>query len=225
MLRSRDRIHADQNLKQALEIFPEDPKLLFYAGALHESYASQKSQNAIPPSGTQYLYKNKKQELELAQQFFESSIESDAGFLEAHLRLGRVLGLLGDHKNAVKELQMSDAAPANPKLNYYASLFLGWEFAALERKNKARESFDRASNLFPAAQAPLLAASLLARSNGNFDESLKCLQKAFSLPSNAAQQTIALLPNDPWREYEIEFVRDSESLIDGMLKDFAGGVQ
>jgi tetratricopeptide (TPR) repeat protein len=213
MLRSRDRIHADQNLKQALEIFPNDPMLLFYAGALHESYASPKSQNAIPPSGTQFLYKNRKKELELARQYLDNSIQANPDFHEAHLRLGRILGLSGDHKSAIKELQKADAAPVNSKLQYYASLFLGIEFASLGQNDKARESFHRASNLFPAAQAPLLAASLLARSSGDFDSSLEYLQKVFSLPQDVQQ-------NDPWWEYETEYVQDSEAFLAGMRKDF-----
>ncbi len=219
MLSCRDRIYADQNLKQALKIFPNDAKLLFYAGALHESYASPKSQNAIPPPGRHYLYGAKIPELESALIFLTNSIESDPGFNEAHLRLGRVLGLLGDHKKAIAELQKADATLTNPKLKYYASLFLGYEFAALERHTKARECFTRAATLFPMAQAPLLAASYLARSRGDFETSLHWLQKVFTLSSGDTSQ------NDPWWEYEIELVRDWESLLAGMRNNFGGVLQ
>jgi tetratricopeptide (TPR) repeat protein len=214
MLSRRERIYADQNLKRALEVIPLDAKLLFYAGALHESYASPKSQTAIPPPGFHYQFGAKKSELELALKFLTQSVESDAKFDEAHLRLGRVMGLLGDHKEAIAELQKADATVTNPKLKYYAALFLGYELAALGRNAKARECFDRASTLFPAAQSPLLAASHLARSSGDFSTALQYIQKVFSLPLDSAQA------NDPWWEYERECVRDSESLIAGMRKEF-----
>jgi tetratricopeptide (TPR) repeat protein len=214
MLSCRERIYADQNLKRALDVIPNDATLLFYAGALHESYASPKSQNALPPPGFHYQFGAKKSELALAQQFLTQSVESNPKFKEAHLRLGRVMGLSGDHKEAIAELQKSDATLTNPKLKYYASLFLGYEHAALGRNEKARECFDRASTLFPAAQSPLLAASYLARSNGDSGNALRYIQKVFSLPPDSGQA------NDPWWEYEREYVRDSDSLIAGMRKEF-----
>lgn len=214
MLRCRERIYADQNLKRALEILPNDAKLLFYAGALHESYASPKSQTAIPPPGFHYQFGAKKSELESALKFLMQSVEADPKFEEAHLRLGRVMGLLGDHKEAIAELQKADATLTNPKLKYYASLFLGYELAMLGRHAKARECFDRASTLFPTAQSPLLAASYLARSSGDFVTALQYIQKVFSLPPDSAQL------NDPWWEYERECCRDSESLIADMRKEF-----
>jgi tetratricopeptide (TPR) repeat protein len=214
MISCRERVYADQNLKRALEIFPHDAKLLFYAGALHESYASSKSQNAIPPPGFHYKFGARKSELELARQFLMQSVESDPKFDEAHLRLGRVIGLFGNHKEAVVELQKADAASTNPKLKYYTALFLGCELAEIGRKAKARECFDHASALFPTAQSPLLAASYLARNSGDFNTALHYIQKVFSLPPDSAQL------NDPWWEYERECVRDSELLIADIRKEF-----
>jgi tetratricopeptide (TPR) repeat protein len=216
MLSYRERASAGLNLKSALDIFPKDPELLFYAGVLHETYALPKSQNALPPPGMHFQFGSKKSELELAQLFLRKSVDLNPQFYEAHLRLGRVTGLLGNHKEAVAELQKAAAALKDPKLRYYASLFLGNEFMALGRKKEARECFERAAALYPSAQSPLFAESHLSGSSGDFQGALRGVQRIFSLHTDYAQQT------DPWWEYDLTYGRDSATLIAEMRKQFGG---
>ncbi len=154
--------YRDKQIEHALKIFPSDSVILFYAGLLHETYAAPYYQNALPPPGVVFQYDSRKSELIQACRHFRSAVSADAGFAEAHLRLGRVLGLQGDHKEAVEELQRAAAAATDVRLRYYAALFLGQENGILRHREEARKQLELASTLFSTAQSPLLVLSQLA---------------------------------------------------------------
>jgi tetratricopeptide (TPR) repeat protein len=219
MLSHRERASADLNLKRALNLFPDDSELLFYAGVLHEGYSAPKSQNALPPPDMHFQFGSQKKEMELARDFLQKAIKANPKFYEARLRLGRVLGRFGKHMEAAAELQKAEAALKEPKLRYYAALFLGQELAALGRKKEARECFERAAKLYPSAQSPLFAESQLAKSSGNSQGSMQGIQQVFALKTDYAQRT------DPWWEYDITHGRDTAALVTEMRKRFGGITQ
>jgi tetratricopeptide (TPR) repeat protein len=204
--------YARHNLDHAMEKFPADPRILFYAGALHETWASTAHQNVLQVSGAKILYGSKESELKLARQFFDKAIAQNPAFSEAHLRLGRVLGLLGNHEQAVAELQQASAALKDRQLLYYASLYLGFEFEMLCRRSEARDQYERAAALYPAAQSPLLALSQLARSDDDVKGALLALDRVFALPRGD------LWKDDPWWVYNQAHVRDAVALIEEMYR-------
>ncbi len=208
--------YAGQNVKLALERFPSDNRLLFYSGVLHELWASPVNQNILLPKQAKVSYGDKESELKLARQFFERAIGANPDFAEAHLRLGRVLGLLGQHSQAIKELQRAASTVNDPKLSYYASLYLGYEFMVTVRPAEAREQYERAAALFPAAQSPLLALSQLARNDGDTQNALLFIQRVFALPRHDAWE------DDPWWVYDLAHVRDADALVAEMQKTFGG---
>ena len=204
--------YAGQNLKSALEKFPKDFRILFYAGALHEAWAAPVNQNIILPKGGKTSYGSGDSELKLARQFYENAIESNPSFSEARLRLGRVLGLLGDHQQAALELQQAQVSMQDSQLLYYASLYLGREFEALSRRNEARSQYERAATLCPTAQVPLLSLSHLAHSSGDTAGALLAVQRMFALPREDSWQ------DDPWWVYDIAHVRDAGAFIEELHK-------
>ena len=216
-LQSRRLIgYAEDNLKHGLEKFPSDDQVLFYAGALHEHSALPKMQNAALPIGAKTSYGSTESELKLARQLFQKAISANPSFPEAHLRLGRVLGLLGHHREALAELQQATVAIKDPQLSYYASLFLGFEFAVLSRKSEAREQYEQAAALYPTAQSPLLALSQLAHSDNDVNGALLSLQRVFGLPHTDRWN------DDPWWIYDVSHVRDATARMDEMRKAFGG---
>ena len=219
MQNRRDLGYAGQNLKSALERFPSDERILFYAGVQHETWASPVNQNVLLPAGGRISFGSKESELKLARKFFQRAIEAKADFAEAHLRLGRVMGLLGDHPESVAELQRAAAAMTDPQLLYYAALYLGREFEALSRRSQAREQYERAAALYPDAQSPLLALSRLAHDIDDVEGALRELQRVFELPRKD------LWRDDPWWSYDLAHVRDASSLVDEMRKAFGGPAQ
>ena len=99
------------HLNAGLHLLPGDARLLFYAGALHEAFASPSVQAASRALESRPNLRSEvgsvEAELELAERFFRQTLAADPRFAEARLRLGRVLGLLGRHEEAANELRRS----------------------------------------------------------------------------------------------------------------------
>lgn len=204
--------YAGQNLKRALDRFPSDEKLLFYAGVLHETWASPVNQNPLLPRGATVSFGSRDAELRLARQYFEKALERNPGLAEARLRLGRVTGLQGNHRKAIAELQTAAASLADPQHLYYASLFLGREYSMTVQAQAAREQYERAAALYPSAQSPLLAISQLAFDGSDTEGALRALQRVFAL------QVKDRWNDDPWWVYDIAHFRNAPELVDGMRK-------
>ena len=112
-------------------------------------------------------------ELHEAEGLFQRVLEPRPGYAEARMRHGRVLGGLAKHTEAASELRRVVTALTDPQQLYYAELFLGAEEAALGNREAARAAYDRAAELFPQAQSPLLALSEIARRSGDRNGALR----------------------------------------------------
>jgi len=204
--------YAGQNLKQALEIFPSDDQILFYAGVLHETWAAPVNQNVQLSPGIQLSYGSRESELKLAEQYFRKAIAVNPAYSEAHLRYGRVLGLLGRHGQSLTELEQAAAQITNPQLEYYNCLYLGYELAMLSRPEEARNQYEHAAMLFPNAQSPLLALSQLERSQDKEKDAWSSVQRVFALDLKDFWK------DDPWWTYDLAHVQDAPALINQMRK-------
>ena len=174
-------------------------------------------QKGLRPDGSTFLpYNTEKSQLKEARNFFKKTLDADPGFAEARLHLGRVTGLLGDHEDAIEELQKAASANTDPQLRYYCALFLGNELATLNRREEARRQFEIASNLYPNSQAPLLSLSQIAQKSGDYENAFAYEKKVFSSISNAGAY------GDPWSDYEVSAVRDVSALVSEMYEAFAG---
>ncbi|MBN2321690.1 MAG: tetratricopeptide repeat protein, partial [Acidobacteria bacterium] len=217
LLSSRLFTRAEENLTLALELFPSNPRLLFYRGVLHEKHAAPSYQNAVPPEGTTFTFGSEKSELKKAREHFQKALEGNLEFSEARLHLGRVMGLLGDHEEAVKELRKAASSLTDTQLRYFCCIYLGNELAALNRITEARRQFETAAGLYPNAQTPLLSLSQLSLKNGDHENALAFGKKVLTLP--AEEDTSA----DPWWSYDVSPVFDAPALISEMY-EAAGGL-
>ncbi len=207
--------YAKENLEGMLELFPSDSKILFYAGAQHETWALPTNQNAQLPWGGDVYYGSKKSELKKARDFFKKALKINPDFAEAQLHFGRVLLLLGNPSRAYVELRKAAAGIDDPQLSYYISLYLGRTLAALSRHDEAHEQYERAAKLYPTAQSPLLALSQLAQIDGDAESAFSAVQRVFELPRQNIRE------DDPWWVYDLSHVRNADALIEGMQKTFA----
>jgi tetratricopeptide (TPR) repeat protein len=182
---------------RGLEIFRDDPELLFLRGAMHETLASPAIQEALREADF-YLRKSvgvspRKGELNAAEDLLRRAVKLSPAFVEARLHLGHVLAELDRPKDAVPELSQALASIRNKTLLYYGHLFAGRSHAALGDAAAARAAFERAAAQQPAAQSPLLALSQLAYSRGNPAEAAALLARVTDLP--------AVDGDDPWWTY------------------------
>ena len=156
---------------KATDLFPADPEILLRAGILHESLASPPIQAAV-----RQLSKDGRTRAEVgsarthwrqARTFFGLALLKDPNRLEARVRLGYTLQVIGDDDNAAAILQPVLAGDDERTLRYYAALFLGGIHARAGRPSDARAAYGRAATLFPRAQSPQLGLSSLARAGGD----------------------------------------------------------
>jgi tetratricopeptide (TPR) repeat protein len=190
-----------QHTRSALLGIPDDPVLLLLAGALHEQFGSPVVQNAIRyavlPPGAEIAVGSAGTELNRAQQRLERAIAADPSLAEAHVRLGRVLSRRGDHTEAIAPLKRGEGLAVDPRWKYFAALFLGHEQEELRQYMDARESYARASALFPRAQSPRLAQSRLAAELGDRDAAAAVNRMMLSLPLDPTVR------DDPWWSYDV----------------------
>ena len=216
LLSSRLFTRAEENLTLALELFPSDPRLLFFKGVLHEKFASLSYRNVIPPDGMVYSFGSEEEELKKAREYFQKALKADPDFAEARLHLGRIRGLLGAHKEAEEELRKASASLTDTRLLYYCSLYLGNELAALNRIPEAREQYEIAAKLYPGAQSPLLGLSQLALKIGDYENALSYGRKIFNLP---AKEDIS---EDPWWIYDVSPALNAPTLISEIYEKSGG---
>jgi tetratricopeptide (TPR) repeat protein len=215
LLRSVDLADADPHLEHAVQVLDHDASLLFYAGVLHEEYASERWQRMLDaarlPSGFTTPVGSEQSELRQAEKFLTRSVIVDPSASEVRLHRARVWGLLGRHNEAAAELRQVANESSNPVLLYYAWLFVGAEEEALGHRGAASDAFERAAALFPSAQSPIIALSELARRYRDRAGAITALRRLFALPSDAAQRV------DPWWQYFRAHTGNADLLV-GILR-------
>lgn len=209
---------AAPTLSRARRVLPNDARIIFYSGLQHEAMAAPDVQNAMAAMRTRPTARvgvmSEEVELLDAERFFRQAITIDPAFAEARLRLGHVLGCLGRQGEAAEELQRATAELTDPQLLYYAAMFLGRADTQLGRRDEAHKAFERASGLFPLAQAPLIAEGQLARREDDPPRALASVGRLLNLPGNSRSR------NDPWWAYDVFAGRDADDLMTALYRPF-----
>jgi len=205
------------HLAKGRTILPKDAYLQLYSGVVHEAYASPGVQAALDGlrsrSFTPHV-QSPAQEFARAEELFRRALTLDPGLAIARVRLGRVIGQLGRHTQAVTELRRALLTLTGDRHRYYAELFLGTEELAAGRAREAKAAFERARTLFPNAQSPHLALGQLAWQRADRAGADVVLDGLADLP--AAQEG----REDPWWTYEVSAVLDVALLVEN-LRDMA----
>jgi hypothetical protein len=215
--------HDTRHLDLARGLFPNDADILFLSGCQHETYAGAAIQNAVRstvlPTGFKLDIDADRNELRLAEGFFRRALAARPDFGEAHLHLGRVLLLRGRPTDASIELQQAIGSVEGDQLRYYAELFAGAAHEAVSQFDAARVSFEKAADLYPSAQSPLLALSALARRRGDRIAAQRALQEVFELPS------VDHAEDEPWWSYTVAQARNADALLTELRKPFLKGTE
>ena len=220
----RDSLLASSEplLGRARQLFPKDAAFPFYAGCLHETQASPADPGGVRGDRAVPAQRNRVHGSRVPigtrrPGSFTEALALQPAWPEARLRLGRVLGLLGRHKEAAAALRRALDETDDPPLVYWGSLFLGAEEQSLGRDAEARASFERARALRPGAQAPRLALSQLARRAGDRSQALAELRAVLTLPSDEVSRY------DPLWDYYISRGSEADILFAELRRQLGTG--
>jgi tetratricopeptide (TPR) repeat protein len=218
LLRSSRLNEAPAHLERARQVFSTHPVFLVDSAYLHEKLASPAVQAAaeeMRDKGMNVGVESRRIELERAERFFRQALTLAPGAADARLRLGRTLGELGRHEEAAAELRRVRDGEGGRQRRYLVELFLGREEQQLGRADEARRHFENAAALYPDAQSPRLALSLLARKAGDRKNALLAIQP---IPPAIAENDVS----DPFWSYDEYHLIDADALLEQMRMIGAG---
>jgi tetratricopeptide (TPR) repeat protein len=205
------------HFNRALELFPNDPDVLFFAAAVHENSAGVRTQAVMRslkvPRDVTFVVQSEEAEMRRAEQLYKRALERNPQLVEARIRLGRVLGLRGRHEEAVGQLRQG-LSTTEPLLQFYANLFLGGEFEALGNGTEARRSYERAVALHPTAQSPLFGLSRVADQAGDRVAAREAIGRVLMLPPDDMERA------DPWWVYDAVHARAVDRLLEELRRRF-----
>lgn len=202
-------------LKRGRQLFPADADLLFFSGCVHEAYSARPLQDAarsvVLPPGHALNLGSRRSHLQAAENDFTRALERNPRLIEARMRLGRVLGLLGRHQEAAEQLRQAATTIGDSQVVYYACMFLGEEEQALGHGDAARGWYERAATIYPRAQSPLFALSEMASRSGDTAAAVRAIDRIRQLPADETERS------DPWVAYYVAGGRDAQTLVRNLL--------
>ena len=196
------------HLSKGRQVFPQSAELWFDSGCLHQELSSpaiQASVRELRANNVGVAVGSRADELQRAERFFRQALTLAPDHVRARLRFGHTLGELGRHAEAATELQQVLAATPDRPHEYLALLFLGRAQEARARTDEARRYYQRAADLYPAAQSPRLALSRLAQHSGDRAGAQNAV-RLLSARSNPAQY-------DPWWDFYEAHKNDAADLM------------
>ncbi len=193
LLERRDYANAGPHVEHAQKVFPLDADILFQHGCYHDALTAPLVQVAVRDLALTLA--SAREQLTEAAELYRKTLVSDPSRAEARVRRGRILISLARYGEAADELQEALKGARRGQLAYYGELFLGDAAQSLGRDTAARDCYRRAAALYPDAQSPHLALSLLARRTGDRASALRELEQPLVHPFPDRART------DPWWAY------------------------
>jgi tetratricopeptide (TPR) repeat protein len=221
MLSIGNLAEAEAHVAHALEVLPRDANVQYEAGFYHEANTSsdvvavrtlegQTGPSRRRPFDPSSARMATSRHLRDAERHYRRAIELDPGHAEARVRLAHVLLEQRNVRAALPELRRAAVEAKNPTLAYLAVLLWGRAEAESGHPASAADQYARAHALFPTAQSPVLALSLLARRSGDRSSAWQLLQPLMAGDSPFAR------PFDPWWNYYRWQQQSAEDLLRGL---------
>jgi tetratricopeptide (TPR) repeat protein len=208
MFKTANHAELAAHLDRAAVVLPDEAQLLFDRASYAElqglpikqivrASRSQTARAVIPPEAETNAQ---------AERLFRRTLQIEPGFVEARVRLGRLLTWRSRNLEAADELAAALDAHPEGTVAFFAHLFAGRVAQALGRLDDASRQFQEAVALSPSAQSALLAQSQVALKGNDISGALAPLRALDPSPS----------PADPWWEYRLGPGRDANALLTGM---------
>jgi tetratricopeptide (TPR) repeat protein len=202
---------ATPQLERALAALPGDPLILFDRACYAEVFGLPMQQVVMQDQkawASRVTIPREDETDAEAEKYFRRALAADPGFVEARVRLARLLDVRGEHEAALTEIDRALSGAPGGLVAFYGRLFAGRAAQSLGRIDEARRHFTAASAMFPDAQSALLAQSQAALAAGDVPAALEPLRILGARPGS--------IPVDPWWHYHLGAGRDVDDLLRAM---------
>ena len=229
MLRNGLYSDARMHLQNAAAVLGDDPLVLFDRACLAEIHGLPIVQNVLTERDIVMLRRREARRAENggemanvvgvpllettnteAERLFRRTLAAAPSFVEARVRLARLLLLRGHRGEALDEAEAALRAAPERTVRFYADMIAGRASRMLGRNEAAAAHFSEAVALFPDAQSALLAASHLSMTRAHADAALAALDRLSKLDDEAP------FDRDPWWSYRWCAGRDTDALLAAM---------
>lgn len=192
---------AETHLQDAARVLPDDPHALFDRGTYAEVFG-------LPIYQTLISERTEDRSNAQAERLFRRAIEVEPSYVEARVRLARLLEERGRYDEAAA--QISTAIGTNPSgvPRFYAHIVAGRVAAARGRYEEALRHYRTAAGLYGHAQSALLGASHAALMIADLPGTLTPLEQL--------DGSVTASSADPWWDYEFGAGRDAVPLLDAL---------
>jgi len=202
----------DLHLKRGGIVLPADARLLFDRGCYAEVLGLPIYQElSADPSNSASL---KRMSIDVpaerltdgeAESLFHQALAIDPQFVEARVRLARLLERRGKAAEAADEIDTALAGHPDRQVAFYARLVAGRIALRRGRPQDALAHYTEALNLYPNAQSALVGASHAAAMASDVSAAVSFVQRLGSRSSEADA--------DPWWQYRFGAGRDVNALM------------
>lgn len=197
-----DFANAFRHFERARRVVPDDPDVLFGEACYQETLGSPRVQNlnrvTTLPSGLVIIgVASAETHHRRAEGLLKRALAARPGFVDARLRLGRVLSEQRQHDAALAHFAQVVADTRDDVLTYYAHVFAGDAALALDRAADSRTSYERALASYPNAQAARLGLGAALRAAGDREAARDAVMTTITIPAGERDGR-----DDPWWEYD-----------------------
>ena len=196
-----------EHLHRAAAMLPDDARILFDRACHAEILGLPRTQVLL--SDRTSSIPDEDHTNDEAERLFRSALRADPSYVEARVRLGRLLAVRKRHAEAASELATALAAKPTGAVLFYAHLFAGRSAQALGKIADASGHYKAASRLFPGAQSAQLALSQAAVLQSDVPAALESIQRLDK----------SWTARDPWWRYHLASGRDVDVLVREMWKE------
>jgi tetratricopeptide (TPR) repeat protein len=198
-------------LQDGLRRFPADPEMHLAKGSVYETLATWPVLRDVLAEAT--TGRDANEHLREAEKDYRAALAADGSLVEARLRHGRVLLLLGQTGEARTEITEGLRVARDPALRYLALLFQGRLLEGASALAEAVRSYREAAALFPEAQAARMALGHALDSLGDLAASRAELGHAIVDGAPLFERP------DPWAAYPYGQSSRAESLLTALEEE------
>lgn len=218
---------VSSHLARAAAVVPDDPRILFdracyleiqglplsqvlltdeNLAALRAQRMGLRNQRSASGPGASFGIPPKEVANEQAEALFRRALRANPFFVEARVRLARLLTVRKRSEEAAAELDKALEGGQAGIVTFYARLFAGRAAQSQGRLDDAARHYAAAAALFPGAQSALLARSQLALLQADVPAALTRIEHLDKSSS----------ASDPWWRYHLATGRDVDALLADM---------